>query len=175
MGGMWMAIISSREKTTMSLGLPLIRGAALKGVLIVALAAVVCVPAWAEAPADFSALDAKLKACLARHGDTPGVDNCYGKAKAVADRRLNDVYSGLVGALKHPASPDDARDDAEILRRLIAAERAWIAFRDAECSYHSTYMLGGTGEDNADVACLYAQTTARVKTLTAPDAPQNLR
>ena len=143
--------------------------------MIVALAAVVCGPAQAAAPADFSAADAGLKACLARHGDTPGVDNCYGVAWKAADQRLNTVYAGLAGALKHPATPADAHDDAEILRRLIAAERAWIAFRDAECSYHSSYMLGGTGEDGADTACLYAQTKTRVGTLTAPDAPQNLR
>ena len=147
----------------------------LKQVVIAAFAVMVCVPAWAEAPADVSGIDAKLNACLARHGDTPGVGNCYGVASTAVDRRLNEVYAGLVSALKHPTGPTEARDDTEILKRQIAAERAWIAFRDAECSYRSTYMLGGTGEDNADVACHYAQTKARVKTLTAPDAPQNLR
>ena len=146
----------------------------MKRVVIAVLATMVCVPAWAAAPGDFSALDATLKACLARHGDTPGVGDCYGVARAAADRRLNNVYAGLVGALKRPADPDDTRRNTEILRRLTAAERAWIVFRDAECSYHSTYMLGGTGEDNADVECLYKQTKARVQTLTAPDAPQNL-
>jgi len=138
-------------------------------------AALACVPAWAAAPTDFSVIDANLKSCLARHGDTPGVDNCYGVAKAAADRRLNDVYAGLVNALKHPGDPIEVRDDPEILRRLVASERAWIVFRDAECSYHSSYVLHGTGEDGADTACVYAQTKMRVITLTAPDAPQNLR
>ena len=147
----------------------------MKSVIIAACVALVCVPAWAQSPADFSAVDAKLKACLARHGDTPGVDNCYGVAKTAADRRLNDVYAGLVNTLKHPGDPIEMRDDPEIMRRLVAAERAWIVFRDAECSYHSSYMLHGTGEDGADTACVYAQTKTRVTTLTAPDAPQKLR
>ena len=147
----------------------------MKRVLIAGWVALTFVPAWAQSPEDFSFIDANLKVCLAKHSDTQGVDNCYGVAKAAADRRLNDVYGGLVNALKRPAGPADVRDDPEILRRLIAAERAWIAFRDAECSYDSSYMLGGTGEDGADAACLYAQTKTRVKTLTAPDAPQNLR
>ena len=138
-------------------------------------AALACVPAWAAPPTDFSVIDANLKSCLARHGDTPGVDNCYGVAKAAADRRLNDVYAGLVNTFKHPGDPIEVRDDPEILRRLVASERAWIMFRDAECSYHSSYMLHGTGEDGADTACVYAQTKTRVKALTAPDAPQNLR
>ena len=147
----------------------------MKCVMIAAGVALVCVPAWAQSPANFSAVDAKLKACLARHGDTPGVDNCYGVAKAGADRRLNDVYAGLVNTFRHPGDPIEVRDAPEILRRLVASERAWIVFRDAECSYHSSYMLHGTGEDGADTACVYAQTKARVTTLTAPDAPQKLR
>ena len=146
-----------------------------KSVVIAACITSVCNPAWAQSPADFSAVDAKLTVCLARHGDTPGVDNCYGVAKTAADRRLNDVYAGLVNTLKHPGNAIERRDDPEILRRLVAAERAWIVFRDAECSYHSSYMLHGTGEDGADTACVYAQTKTRVTTLTAPDAPQNLR
>ena len=148
----------------------------MKRTLIAAVAVMACGPAWAApapAPADFSASDARLKACLGRHGDTPGVDNCYGVAWHAADRRLNEVYAGLANALKHPVAPADARD-AEILRRLVASERAWITFRDAECSYHSSYMLGGTGEDGADTACLYEQTKTRVTTLTARDAPQNM-
>ena len=96
-------------------------------------------------------------------------------AKGVADQRLNDIYGGIVNAFKHPKDPDDARDDAEILKRLIASERAWVAFRDAECDYQSSVALGGTGEGYAYAACLYKQTKDRVKVLTAPDAPQNVR
>ena len=86
--------------------------------MIAAVAALACGPAWAApspAPADFSASDARLKACLARHGDTPGVDTCYGVAWHAADRGLNATYAGLADALKHPTTGDEARD-AEILR-----------------------------------------------------------
>ena len=155
--------------------LPSIRGTALKRVMIAVYAALTCAQAWAESPADFAVIDANLKDCLAKNGSTPGVDNCNAIATAAADRRLNDVYAGLVNALKHPAGPDDVRDNPEILKRMIAAERAWIAFRDADCNYQSTAMLGGTGETNAYGACLYSQTKARVKALTSPDAPHNLR
>ncbi len=147
----------------------------MKRAIIATCVALVCVPAWAQSPADFATVDAKLKACLARHVDTPGVDNCYGVAKTAADQRQNDVYAGVVNVFKHPGDQVAAQDYPEILRRLVASERAWIVFRDAECSYHSSYMLHGTGEDGADTACVYAQTKMRVITLTAPDAPQNLR
>jgi uncharacterized protein YecT (DUF1311 family) len=143
--------------------------------MITAFAALACGPAWAQAPGDFTPVDAKLKACMAQHGDTPGVNNCYSIATATANRRLNDVYSGLVNALKHPADSIAVRDDPEILKRLIAAERSWIAFRDAQCSYQSTIALSGTGESTEFIACVYAQTKARVVALTSPDAPQNAR
>jgi uncharacterized protein YecT (DUF1311 family) len=147
----------------------------MKRLLIAAYAALASVPALAQSPTDFSAIDAKLEACSASNPNNPGVSNCTMAATTDADRRLNDVYDGLVNALKHPKGPDDARDDPEILKRLIAAERAWVAFRDAECGYQSTVALGGTGEGYANAACLYKQTKARVEALTAPDAPQNAR
>jgi uncharacterized protein YecT (DUF1311 family) len=149
--------------------------AALRAFIVAALSLWVCGPAWAEAPADFTGVDAKLRGCMAQRGDTPGVNNCYSIAVAAADRRLNDVYGGLVNALKHPADPIAERDNPEILRRLVAAERGWIAFRDAHCNYQSTIALGGTGESTEFIACVYAQTKARVAALTAPDAPRNAR
>ena len=82
-------------------------------------------------------------------------------ALAAADRILNQAYTAWVGALKQPAA-GEARDDAEILKRLVAAERAWIAFRDANCDLVSTSMLGGTGEGNAFGQCVYEMTKARV-------------
>jgi uncharacterized protein YecT (DUF1311 family) len=65
--------------------------------------------------------------------------------------------------------------DPEIPRRLIVAERAWIAFRDAECNYKSAIAYGGSGEGYAFVACRYEQTKARVRTLMAPDEPHIAR
>lgn len=69
-------------------------------------------------------------------------------------------------ALKHP-TPDEAKDDVEIAKRLVAAERAWIDFRDKECNLQSTSMLNGTGESNVYGECLYTMTKARVKALEA--------
>jgi uncharacterized protein YecT (DUF1311 family) len=146
-----------------------------KTLLIAAVAAFGSISVCAQSPEDFSSVDAKLDACSASNPSNPGVSNCTMIAKAAADQRLNDIYGSIVNALKHPKDPDDARDDAEILKRLIAAERAWVAFRDAECGYQSSVALGGTGEGYAYAACLYKQTKDRVKVLTAPDAPQNVR
>ena len=102
------------------------------------------------------------------------MSNCTAQATAAADRRLNQIYTAALNSLNHPG-PDHALYNPELPNRLIAAERAWIAFRDAECDYKSGIALGGTGEGYAYVACRYEQTEARVRTLSAPDEPHIAR
>ena len=139
-----------------------------------ALSVLACTPARSQPSADFSSIDARLKVCSDHHPDIPGSASCTKMAADAADKRLNEIYSTIVQGFKHP-KPDEATADTEILKRLIAAERAWIAFRDAECNYESTVALGAPLEGFENVDCLYAQTKARAKTLTAPEAPQNAR
>lgn len=146
----------------------------MKRVLIAALAVSVtpiCSPAWAQSPTDFSAIDAKLKACSDRNPSNEGASTCTVAAFAAADRRLNEVYTAALRKL-HELGPETS---SELPRRMIVAERAWIAFRDAECNYKSGIALGGTGEGYAYVACRYDQTKARVRALMAPDEPHIAR
>ena len=130
--------------------------------------------AEAQSPTDFSTIDAKLKACSDSNPSNPGVSNCTVIAIAAANQRLNQVYAGALNTLEHPGS-NSAPYDAEIPKRLVDAERAWIAFRDSECNYKSAIALGGTGEGYAFVACIYEQTKARVRALMAPDEPHIAR
>ncbi len=124
--------------------------------------ALMCGAASAQVSSEVASIDAKLKACLATAGGvTPGVDNCNERAKASADVILNRIYGDWVEQLKHPAK-NEAADSAEILKRLIASERAWITYRDTSCNLESTSMLGGTGETNVYGHCLYVKTRQRV-------------
>lgn len=138
----------------------------MKSILIGVCVALTCGPALAQGPSEFAAADAKLKACVARDSSNMHIMACNSVAQVFADARLNDVYQAWTEALKHP-EPDEAKDAAEILERLVAAERAWIEFRTKDCSLQSTSMLGGTGEPNVYGDCLYAMTKARVTALEA--------
>ena len=138
------------------------------------LSVLACTPARSQPSADFSGIDARLKVCSAQHPDIPGSADCTKIAADAADKRLNEVYSTIVQGIKHP-KPDEATVTPEILKRLITSERAWITFRDAECNFESTVALGAPLQGFEYVDCLYAQTKTRVKTLTAPEAPQNAR
>jgi uncharacterized protein YecT (DUF1311 family) len=128
---------------------------------------VLCGSASAQGPSDLAIIDAKLKTCLEKAGGvTPAIDNCNEQAKTSADLILNRIYGDWVEQLKHPAK-DDGADSAEILKRLIASERAWVTYRDTSCNLESVSMLGGTGETNLHGHCLYVETEQRVRYLQA--------
>jgi uncharacterized protein YecT (DUF1311 family) len=129
--------------------------------------ALVCGAAAAQAPSEFAIIDAKFKTCLVKaDGVTPAIDNCNEQAKTAADLVLNRTYGDWLEQLKHPAK-DEVTDSAEILKRLIASERAWITYRDTSCNLESISMLGGTGETNVYGHCLYVKTKQRVLDLKA--------
>ena len=136
----------------------------MKILLLCVWALAVCGPARAAGPSEFAAVDARLKACVDRDSSNAHRMACNSVAQPIVDARLNSVYQAWVKALQHP-DPGDAKDNAEIMRRLVAAERAWIEFRDKDCSLQSSSMLNGTGESNAYGDCVYAMTKARVLAL----------
>ena len=136
----------------------------LRPLLIGACVALACSPAWAQSPLEFAAADARLKACIARDSSNAHIQACTSVVQEIADARLNAVYGSWANALRHPA-PADAKDDAEVLKRLVAAERAWIDFRDKDCDLQSTSALGGTSEPGAFGDCRYTMTKARVTAL----------
>ena len=51
---------------------------------------------------------------------------CYGNAYKRADAELNILYRQITARLK---------DDKATAKLLVAAQRAWVAFRDAECNF----------------------------------------
>ncbi len=64
-----------------------------------------------------------------------GLDECAGAARDKADAALNGVYKQIVARLA---------DDPGKTKRLIEAEKAWIAFRDAECAFANSDTEGGS-------------------------------
>ena len=138
----------------------------MKSLLIGVCAVLSCGRALAQGPSEFVAVDARLKACEDRDSSNAHMMACMSVVQPIVDARLNSVYQTWTDALRHP-KPDEAKDDAEILRRLVAAERAWIDFRDKDCNLQSTSMLGGTGEPVGYGDCLFSMTKARVRALEA--------
>lgn len=74
------------------------------------------------------------------------------------DARLNDVYKRLM-------APN--RLDGPARDLLRTAQRAWIAFRDADCAWSADAMRGGTGASVLAASCLAEHTRRRADALEA--------
>jgi len=141
-------------------------------VLVCALViAIAPLPCQAEDPLDpphpaLAAIQANLDRCKdATPGNTPE-RLCTMESSNVVDVLLNKLYGQIVAKLKQPTSNDhDAKERAELLKRLIASERAWIVYRDAECDNRSGFMLGGTGEPTIYEECMFTMRRNRVNDL----------
>lgn len=88
----------------------------------------------APALADDDQIDADLEACLDGEMSTQGMVECYGAAYEAWDAALNDVYAALRETL--------TSDEAAALRD---AQRAWIAFRDAEQAFLASLLTPDRG------------------------------
>jgi uncharacterized protein YecT (DUF1311 family) len=85
-----------------------------------------------------------------------GLDACAGAARDKADAALNGVYRQIVARLA---------GDPDKTKRLIEAEKAWIAFRDAECAFANSDSEGGTIHSMEVTLCEEKLTTARTQQL----------
>ncbi len=146
----------------------------MKHLVLMSCPVLTCVSAFSQSPTDFSAIDLKLKACETAHVDADGSAHCQIDAFTAADKRLNAVYANITTALRN-AGPKHTPDDDEVVKRLVAAERAWVVFRDAQCNYMSTMALHAPLEGYEYHSCRYELTKERIKALTAVDAPQSPR
>lgn len=133
-----------------------------------------------HATADVSNVDARLrkiqaefKACDERASSTASMNECRSQMLTKADGLLNEVYRDRVATLRARAEeeknePEYNRFAAETLDRMIKAERAWITFRDTECSFQSTLFLNGSGEGTVFLGCLAQMTFERVTKILQP-------
>lgn len=85
-----------------------------------------------------------------------------------ADAELNRIWPGI-------KADNEALDEELFLEHkgavdaLLASQRVWLVYRDAECARQGFAERGGSMESMLVNACLAAMTTARIKALTEED------
>ncbi|HEY5337452.1 MAG TPA: lysozyme inhibitor LprI family protein [Rhizomicrobium sp.] len=84
------------------------------------------------------------------------LDQCAGMDFQKSDAKLNALYKTLM-----------TKYDAPNGALLKSAEKAWLAYRDAECAYETNLTVGGTINPMMDTMCRTTKTDARVKELNA--------
>ena len=92
-----------------------------------------------------------------RNDDSQSMMNiCADADFQAADAKLNAAYQELV-----------RRNDQASNKLLQTAQRAWIAFRDAECAYSTAGSEGGSIHPMEVSQCLTGLTDERTKQLTS--------
>lgn len=90
---------------------------------------------------------------------------CADKDLAEADKKLNEAYQKLLDGIAKTdgEKPFDAKSWEKALRE---SQRAWVAFRDADCDGLVPMSWGGgTGTTAVVLGCKTAKTEARTKEL----------
>jgi uncharacterized protein YecT (DUF1311 family) len=87
-----------------------------------------------------------------------GMNICAGADYNASDAKLNADYGEIVKRLS---------DNADARKLLQESQRAWIAFRDAECKFSSSEVEGGSIYPMVYAGCLQTLTDARVEQLGA--------
>ena len=150
-------------------------------------------PARAAGP-DVGADAAALKACVEGAGDdarscietvaTPcvdglssdtdtGVNGCYDREAEAWDRVLNDNYqAAMTDASSYDTGARENGGDPEAAAALKKAQRAWIAFRDAECDRLYARNMDGTIRFTVYAACQNRLTAERAIELGLTDEPR---
>jgi uncharacterized protein YecT (DUF1311 family) len=99
---------------------------------------------------------------------TVEMNNCAGAEYEAADVELNRVYKAALGAIPEMATGEPPFDRASWEEALRASQRAWVAFRDAECEDHvAKFWNGGTGATVDIIGCKTEKTEQRTKELKA--------
>ncbi len=88
-------------------------------------------------------------------GVTRSMTVCAAYQNRAEDLRLNDVYREVLKNVKGTSAE----------KKLIKAQRAWLAFRAATCDYESDGWTGGSGHGMIELSCLSTHTRDRVKQL----------
>ena len=69
-----------------------------------------------------------------------------------ADAKLNNIYQQILGELKHKKWNGNPDLNGECVTDFIKAERAWVAFRDAERELANVVWSAGSGHGGAGPA-----------------------
>lgn len=91
----------------------------------------------------------------ANASDQTTLTQCADKSFRKADAELNVLYKRMRGRLK---------DDADTTKLLVATQRAWMSFRDAECNFASSSNSGGSMYPMVGSECREKEARSRIKT-----------
>ncbi len=96
---------------------------------------------------------------------TVDLNACDEQRLDVADKALNETYKKILADLALPDT-ENAAGNLKWTEALKVSQRAWVAFRDADCGKLMVHEAGGgTATTGAILGCMTELTQARTKSL----------
>jgi uncharacterized protein YecT (DUF1311 family) len=100
------------------------------------------------------------------------MNQCTAAAFRDSDKRLNEVYDRIAKSLQKDIdgaqkerNEDYLRYNTTILENLKKAQRAWLVYRDLQCTAAKQIYEGGTIAPTIEMGCLQQVTDHRVAEL----------
>lgn len=128
-----------------------------------------CLEAAADPAAKYACVGQAAQACTEASGNdsTIGMSACYGAELDLWKAQLNATYDKLNATHEASDKRIEGVGATPQAPELEAAEKAWLAYRDAECSYQAGFFAGGSGAGPAQVLCEMTLTGQRAIDLNA--------
>lgn len=106
----------------------------------------------------FTTVPAALSAesCDKPNSSQANLNECYSNNYKHSDTQLNALYRQITARLK---------DDAQTTKLLVTAQKAWVAFRDAECNFSTSGSADGSVYPMMQSICLNGLTASRIEDL----------
>ncbi|KVM03612.1 hypothetical protein WJ56_10895 [Burkholderia ubonensis] len=102
------------------------------------------------------AANAHAQANCANAADQASMSACAERAYRKSDAELNRAYEAVTARV---------RANRPLAEKLVSAQRAWVAYRDAECGFSSAGAEGGSVHPMVVSMCLDDLTKARTESL----------
>lgn len=116
-------------------------------------------PLTASAGTDIEA--ACYKDCESSTTSNPDYKACVARAADKADTALNQAYKDLLGAVRAAGKEMGQASDTQV-GGLKNAQKQWIAYRDANCTFEDSLAFGGTAIGGNYSSCLCALSYQRI-------------
>jgi uncharacterized protein YecT (DUF1311 family) len=127
----------------------------------------------AEPPAPSAKTPGKPEPCPEAKSQAD-LNECYANLYQSADTQLNATYNNIVGFMKknllvaqHDNNSALLTHNQTSLTKLLAAQRAWLAYRDANCDSVKFQYDGGSIQPMIWAQCMADTTQQRLTTLSA--------
>ena len=88
----------------------------------------------------------------------PDINECAAVDQKKVEDKLNQTYQGVLKSLDQDKDPDTKK-------ALIAAQRAWVKFREADCQAVYQKSIGGTIRTVMYIGCMQNRAETRIKQL----------